>query len=101
ATQFFDALLKAAGLGKERLFIVPGNHDVDYGDREYVFRHKSFREYMAGNVREWCNDSVGSFRVLRGGYWNSLAGYCRSADRSHDAPGNRSDLVGFRLVFVP
>ena len=24
ATQFFDALLKAAGLGKERLFIVPG-----------------------------------------------------------------------------
>jgi formylglycine-generating enzyme required for sulfatase activity/predicted phosphodiesterase/energy-coupling factor transporter ATP-binding protein EcfA2 len=29
ATQYFDALLKAADQGKERLFIVPGNHDVD------------------------------------------------------------------------
>ena len=29
ATQYFDALLKAADQGRERLFIVPGNHDVD------------------------------------------------------------------------
>ena len=29
ATEFFNALLDAAGLQKERLFIVPGNHDVD------------------------------------------------------------------------
>ncbi|NMW19693.1 MAG: SUMF1/EgtB/PvdO family nonheme iron enzyme [Chlorobiaceae bacterium] len=29
ATEFFNALLDAAGLEKERLFIVPGNHDVD------------------------------------------------------------------------
>ncbi|WP_170244892.1 metallophosphoesterase, partial [Pararhodospirillum oryzae] len=26
---FLDALLKAAGIGKERLFVVPGNHDVN------------------------------------------------------------------------
>ncbi len=29
ATKFFDDLLKAAGLTKEYLFVVPGNHDVD------------------------------------------------------------------------
>ena len=29
ATKFFDDLLNAAGLTKDRLFIVPGNHDVD------------------------------------------------------------------------
>ncbi|MBU2547261.1 MAG: SUMF1/EgtB/PvdO family nonheme iron enzyme [Proteobacteria bacterium] len=29
AGAFFDDLLKATGLGKERLFVVPGNHDVD------------------------------------------------------------------------
>jgi formylglycine-generating enzyme required for sulfatase activity/3',5'-cyclic AMP phosphodiesterase CpdA len=29
ARQFFDDLLGALGLSKERLFIVPGNHDVD------------------------------------------------------------------------
>jgi UDP-2,3-diacylglucosamine pyrophosphatase LpxH len=29
ATKFFDELLDAARLGKDRLFIVPGNHDVD------------------------------------------------------------------------
>jgi formylglycine-generating enzyme required for sulfatase activity/predicted phosphodiesterase len=29
ATAFFDDLLEAAGLGKDRLFIVPGNHDIE------------------------------------------------------------------------
>ncbi|NTW69673.1 MAG: SUMF1/EgtB/PvdO family nonheme iron enzyme [Chlorobiaceae bacterium] len=29
ATQFFDDMLGAAGLNRDRLFIVPGNHDVD------------------------------------------------------------------------
>ncbi|KUL20440.1 SUMF1/EgtB/PvdO family nonheme iron enzyme [Chlorobium limicola] len=29
ATAFFDDLLDAAGLNRDRLFIVPGNHDVD------------------------------------------------------------------------
>ncbi len=29
ATRFFDALLDAAALGRDRLMVVPGNHDVD------------------------------------------------------------------------
>ncbi|MCW8798180.1 MAG: SUMF1/EgtB/PvdO family nonheme iron enzyme [Prosthecochloris sp.] len=43
----------------------------------------------------------GSNRVLRGGSWNNNAQNCRSAYRNNDNPGNRSNNVGFRLVFVP
>lgn len=31
ARQFFDELLRVTALGKDRLFLIPGNHDVDLG----------------------------------------------------------------------
>ena len=74
---------------------------------------------MAGNVWEWCQDwyskayysespernpdgpSSGSYRVMRGGSWSSLAGCYRSAGRSTCAPGYRYGRIGFRLVRTP
>jgi formylglycine-generating enzyme required for sulfatase activity len=72
---------------------------------------------MSGNVWEWCWDRHGDYepapdkdykgppdgsdRVLRGGGWDNVAGYCRAANRYRFTPVTRFDHYGFRLVFVP
>ena len=71
---------------------------------------------MSGNVWEWCWDwsrrnyttasvtdpigpATGSYRIARGGAWNSHARDCRSANRLLSyAPGNRFHSLGFRPV---
>ncbi len=53
---------------------------------------------MHGNVWEWCQDSAGSGRVLRGGSWDNYARYCRSARRNNLVPSGRGSCLGFRLV---
>jgi formylglycine-generating enzyme required for sulfatase activity len=72
---------------------------------------------MHGNVYEWCSDwygaygtgaqtnptgpSTGTLRVVRGGFWNEVAQFCRSADRDGTYPVNFGDFFGFRLAFLP
>jgi serine/threonine-protein kinase len=73
---------------------------------------------MHGNTWEWCLDyykgaypeererenprgpRLGRFRVLRGGSWYNEARFCRSAHRSRHLPGEKSRLIGFRVVCV-
>ena len=40
-------------------------------------------------------------RLLRGGSWYFNPGYCRSAYRLHNQPGNALSRVGFRVVCLP
>jgi formylglycine-generating enzyme required for sulfatase activity len=53
---------------------------------------------MSGNVWEWCEDSEGSDRVLRGGSWFSIAGSVRVSGRGNGSPDDRSYSYGFRLA---
>jgi formylglycine-generating enzyme required for sulfatase activity len=68
---------------------------------------------MHGNLWEWCNDwwgtyggtvtdpvgaGAGSYRVIRGGSWDVIAQYCRSASRSYAYPVNSRYIIGFRPV---
>ncbi len=81
---------------------------------------------MIGNVWEWCQDCcsyesskntvltdtytdgvtdpvcrAGSFRIIRGGSWNTRASVCMAAYRGGVSPDHRSMSVGFRLIYLP
>jgi len=72
---------------------------------------------MHGNVWEWCLDhwhnsykgaptdgsawlteDEGANRVRRGGSWGNNPRHCRSTDRDDNAPGNRLNPIGFRVL---
>ena len=96
-------------------------YDGNSGDNTHAVATKQPNELglydMSGNVLEWCSDwfgnyssssltnptgpNSGSYRVLRGGGWSSLARNCRSSYRHGVAPGNGSLDDGLRLVLVP
>ena len=71
---------------------------------------------MQGNVSEWVQDAYdatyyaqcpaknptgpafGQHRVARGGNWCHGATFCRSAQRFHFAPRERSGFIGLRIL---
>ena len=117
-----DDLYKYANLCDKNCSFEWKNEEQDDGF-EHTAPVGSYRENglllydMCGNVWEWCFDwygdydlsspsplknpkgpESGSYRMVRGGSWCSGARSCRSAYRNYYAPGNRDDIVGFRLA---
>ena len=72
---------------------------------------------MSGNVWEWLSDwyglyqataqvnpagpATGSFRVMRGGAWDSPAAGVRSSHRYRQSPGVADFTIGFRVAKAP
>jgi formylglycine-generating enzyme required for sulfatase activity len=101
----------------------PAGHYEDSSATGYVGKTTAVGSYAAnnyglydmhGNVFEWCwdwddlysssptNDPTGavtgSYRELRGGFWNFYGWYLRSACRREGNPSDRDNGCGFRLA---
>ena len=95
------------------------NQTHEVGTRNGIPSPQDPNEFVydtAGNVWQWINDwydsypstdsvaidpsgpASGSFRVVRGGSWSSVAQYLRSGSRGFGGPGVRNGSIGFRLV---
>ncbi len=57
-----------------------------------------FGEYPLAPQTDPVGPSSGTFRLLRGGAWNSPAPYCRAASRMWTLPSHVDDTTGVRLV---
>ena len=93
-------------------------YEDNSGDRTHPVGQKAPNAWglydMLGNVWEWVGDwkgpypggevtdpqgpASGSLRVFRGGSWDDYAGYCRASDRNYGSPGDRGNILGFRLL---
>jgi len=53
---------------------------------------------MGSPTNDPTGPASGKFRANRGGSWNYLTDYCRSASRNPDYPPVRDNDTGFRVV---
>jgi len=117
-TAFANGGIKSAGRGYDPNLDQMGWYSGNSGKKTHPVGRKKPNLWdlfdMHGNVREWCQDRYGKYRlfsatdpkgpflgskrVCRGGSWKSPAQYCRSATRYFVPPAQGFSDLGLRLV---
>ncbi len=103
ATGFFDAVLKELGLGRERLFVVPGNHDVDRRQGSRLLRTLATREdadeHFAPDIgNPHITLKQNAFLTWYNQYFNGIRVF---PERTTCGPVEAVDLPGGRVGVLP
>ena len=77
-------------------FLEPLGQGAPVDPRRYPANPAGFYG-MTGNTWDWCNDSWGPHRVIRGGGYMDAPLFCRTSARYRNSPLDRDCCVGFRL----
>jgi tetratricopeptide (TPR) repeat protein/predicted phosphodiesterase len=103
ASPFFDALLEAAGLDKRRLFLVPGNHDVDRDlcvglQRTLASEEESARYFAPPVPKVHLTQAQGAFRLWYDRYFEGIRVY---PDGSTCGPVELVQVRGVNIGILP
>jgi tetratricopeptide (TPR) repeat protein/predicted phosphodiesterase len=103
ATDFFDAVLKELGLGRERLFVVPGNHDVDREEGVGLLRSLDSGEsadkyFQPDRAKHHITSKQAAFLAWYNGYFDGIR---RFPERTTCGPVETVDLPDGRVGVLP
>ena len=78
-----------------------GFHDMGGNVYEYINDWYAVNYYASSPVVNPSGPTAGTYRVVRGGAWNSSAGETRASSRGASSPDEFSGVVGFRVARNP
>ena len=102
ASRFFEALLDAVGLGRDRLFVIAGNHDVDRDRAVGLARTLASREeadayFAPGRASLHLSEAQGGFVEWYTGFFEGI----RDPPVSSCGPVEVVEAGGLRLAVLP
>jgi predicted phosphodiesterase len=103
ASVFFDQLLEAASLNRRRLYVVPGNHDVDRAlgsqlTRTFYDPDEADRYFAPGARKLHLREKLGSFRDWHDKYFDGIR---KTPYDSTCGPVELIEVRGHRLGILP
>lgn len=98
---FFDGLLEAAGVNANKLYIIPGNHDVNIDDFRYLPNELLEPLESERKVQDWTVDDRGRYVVLQPFYFfNKFVTNYTEWEHPDYAPFDIIDKDGKRIAIL-